>query len=316
VNITSNTLTVLLQADDPVDFVLADSILIDRLGDVPAGPEIVVVENGRNADGGTLSFGSTQLNHAVNKTFTITNSGTSLLTINSPINITGPNAAAFQVVSGPSTSTIAPGGMSTFVVRLTAAYEGIKNAAISFVTNDGDEALVNLPITADVLNYRIIDDQDAAAGFSQVGMPGSQNGISYRGDVSTANSSLVQPAASATWTFDNLSPGVYYVALTWFDTSGSPSFYSSNTPVTISDGGTLEATISVNQRVAPDSFSFDGASWQILVFFDVSSPTVTVTMSNLNTDGVVLADGAMLTRVGGGVPAGNAGESQARRAGR
>ncbi|MBI3464129.1 MAG: choice-of-anchor D domain-containing protein, partial [Planctomycetes bacterium] len=305
VQITGDTLTVLLQADDAVEFVLADSILIDRLGDIPAGPEIVVVESNRHAAGGTIDYGTTQLNYSLDKTFTITNSGTSVLNITSPINITGPNAAAFQLVSGPNSTEIAPGGTSTFVVRLTAAYEGTKSATISFTTDDSDEGTVNLDITANVLNYRIIDDQDASEGYSEVEMTEAPSGISYQGDVSFANSSLVQPAASATWTFHNMSPGIYYIALTWFDTGGSPEFYSSNTPVTVMDGATVEGSFSVNQKVAPSSFMFEGVSWLILGFFDFSESTVTVTMTNANTNGVILADAVIIARVGGDVPAGN-----------
>jgi hypothetical protein len=305
VNITGNTLTVLLQADDPVEFVLADSILIDRLGDIPPGPEIVVVTGNRNASG-TVNFGTTPLNHPVDKTFTITNSGNSALNITSPINITGPNAAAFQLVSGPSSTAIAPGGTSTFVVRLRGAYDGPKNATISFNTNDANEGVVSIAVTGNVLPYRIIDDQNVADGFTSVGMISEPNSpISYRGDVSFASSSLVQPPASATWTFNNMSPGLYYVALTWFDTSGNPAPYSGNTPVTVSDGAVVEGTFSVNQKVGPASFAFDGVAWLIVGFFDFSSPTVTVTMTNFNTNGVILADGVLINRIGGTVPPGN-----------
>ncbi|MBI3463487.1 MAG: hypothetical protein HY000_10580 [Planctomycetes bacterium] len=201
---------------------------------------------------------------------------------------------------------IAPGGTSTFVVRLTAAYEGTMNATITFTTDDADEETVSLNVTANILPYRIIDDQNAADGYAEIEMAEAASGISYRGGVSFASSSLVTgTTASATWTFSNMSPGIYYMALTWFDTSGSPEFYSSNTPVTVLDGAAVEGSFSVNQKIAPNSFSFDGANWLILGFFDFSDPTVTVTMTNLNTDGVTLADGVLVNRVGGGIPAGN-----------
>ncbi|MBI3462093.1 MAG: choice-of-anchor D domain-containing protein [Planctomycetes bacterium] len=307
VNISGDTLTVLLQAESTSEYVLADSILIDRLGDIPTGPEVVVVQNNRNASAGTIDYGATPLNHPLDKTFTITNSGTSTLNITSPISITGGSAAAFEIVSGPTLTAIAPGETSTFVVRLTAAYEGVKNATISFTTDDADEGTVNLSVTANVLNYRIIDDQDVAAGYSHVGMAESPSGISYQGDISFASSSLVTgTTSSATWTFSNMSPGIYYVALTWFDTSGvSPSPYSSNTPVTVMDGAVVDGSFSVNQRIAPSTFTFDGVSWLILGFFEFTSATVTVTMTNLNTDGVVLADGVLIARTGGDVPPGN-----------
>ena len=61
----------------------------------------------------------------------------------------------------------------------------------------------------------------------------------------------------------------------------------------------------MNQKVAPASFTFDGAAWLVLGYFDFSEPTVTVTMTNAGTDGVILADGVLINRIGGGIPPGN-----------
>ncbi|MBI3461499.1 MAG: choice-of-anchor D domain-containing protein, partial [Planctomycetes bacterium] len=52
VNITGDTLTVLLQAVSTTEYVLADSILIDRLGDLPPGTGIVTFDRGGNSAGG------------------------------------------------------------------------------------------------------------------------------------------------------------------------------------------------------------------------------------------------------------------------
>jgi hypothetical protein len=313
VNITGNTLTVLLQADDAIQFVLADSVLIERLGNIPSGPELVVVQNNRNAAAGTVDFGATPLNQQADRVFTITNSGAANLVINSTPTMTGANHLAFQIIGGPAVGTVVvPGGSVSFTVRLTAAYEGTKNAAISFTTNDSNEGTVNLPITANVLNYRIIDDAfPAAGGYSESGTFGSTGG--YQGDARFANSSAAQGPANATWTFTNVTPGIYYVAFTWADNGGN-TLYSGNTPVSIYDGAAipanLEASAVFNQRNAPTGFGFEGSMWQIAGFVDISSTTVTVRMSNAGVNGLILADGVILTRIGGGVPPGN-GESSA-----
>ncbi|MBI3462094.1 MAG: choice-of-anchor D domain-containing protein, partial [Planctomycetes bacterium] len=313
VNITGDTLTVLLQAESTSEYVLADSILIDRLGDIPAGPEVVVVQNNRNASAGTIDYGTTQLQHPLERTFSITNSGTSDLTITSAVTLIGPNALAFELVSGPAAGTVvAPGGSADFVVRLTAAYEGVKNATIAFTTDDVDEGTVNLPITANVLNYRIIDDQDpAAGGYSESGTWAYFAGPYYQGDTSVANTEALQGPASASWTFTNVSPGTYYAALTWFDTAGNTA-YASNTPVSIWDGSLSEGFFFLNQQQGPTSFAFDGVMWQLLHFFVVDSngslpTTVTLVMSNAGADGLILADGAIIARVGGPgeIPPGN-----------
>ncbi|MBI3468065.1 MAG: choice-of-anchor D domain-containing protein [Planctomycetes bacterium] len=291
--------------------------MIDRLGDIPAGPELVVVESNRNAAAGTLNYGTTPLSQSVDKTFTITNSGTSDLTITSAVTITGPSALAFELVSGPVAGTVvAPGGTASFVVRLTAAYEGVKNATITFTTDDTDEGTVNLPITANVLNYRIIDDQNpVSGGYSDSGAWAQFAGPYYQGDASVANTDALQGPASASWTFANVTPGTYYAALTWFDTAGNTA-YASNTPVSVWDGAASEGTFFLNQRSAPGSFAFDGVAWQFLVFFVVDDPdgggpltttTVTVTMSNAGANGLILADAAIIARIGGAgeIPPGN-----------
>jgi hypothetical protein len=308
VNITSDFLTVQSQADDAVEFVLADSILIDRLGDLPAGPEIVVAESNRNAAASMLNFGTTQLNHAVEKTFTITNTGTTALNITSPISIVGPNAGAFQLVSGPTATSIVPGGTSTFVVRMTAAYEGTKHATIGFATTDSDEAAINLPITGTVLNQRIIDDQDTAAGYSETGVfARGDSPIHYQGDTSFANTDAIQGPAAATFAFNNLSPGIYFVALTWFETGGN-SLWADNTQLVVRDGVNVEGNQRFSQRTGPagaSTFALDGANWLVIGFFDFSNPTVTVSITNDGANGLILADGVMLSRVAGGVPPGN-----------
>jgi hypothetical protein len=256
-----------------------------------------------------VDFGSTPLQTPVTKTFTVTNTGDAPLTITSTPTITGPNNLAFQVIGGPAPGTNVPvGGSVSFDVQLTGGFEGTKNAFMSFGTNDGDEAAVNLPITAFVSHFRTIDDGEP--GYTETPGPASFGTFGgYRGDSRFANSSDLQGPASATWTFNNVTNGTYYAALTW-NTAFSPSSFAQLVPVTVMDGAQLEFNGTINQQNQPGSYVDDGANWQFLVFFTVENGTVTITMNNVDVTQsglLVLADGATIARVGGPgeIPPGN-----------
>jgi hypothetical protein len=178
VNISDNTLTVQLRPDDPLLFVLADSVLIERLGDAAS--------------------------------FTV--------------------PAGFTLVTPPSGGLIAPGGSTTFVLRLTAAYEGFKGGAVAFSTNDPDEPVVSFNVAAEVLAYRTMDDE--GPGYTQSGFLSTDHPLAYQGDTDYFHSG--DSAGTATWTFTAVTPGWYAVALTWLDTTaaGPNTFYSSSIPVT------------------------------------------------------------------------------------
>lgn len=109
-------------------------------------PEIAVSDGSNNIpDGGsTVGFGSATVGVPVEKTFTITNSGSSVLTLSG---LTLP--AGFSLV-GSLPSSIATGGSSTLTVRLDAASVGVFSGALSFVTNDADENPFNFTLTGTV----------------------------------------------------------------------------------------------------------------------------------------------------------------------
>jgi hypothetical protein len=111
-----------------------------------------------------------------------------------------------------------------------------------------------------------------------------------------------------------MSPGVYYVALTWQDADGN-TLLANNTPFTVLDGVTPVFGSTINQENGPDSTSGVGASylgnilvedrtWQAYGFISITGPTVTVTISNTGAEGLILADGVLLFQVSG-TPAGN-----------
>ncbi len=121
-------------------------------------PEADVSGNGQPiADGSTTTalsnhtfFDSVNINAAfVDRTFTITNSGTMALTVGTPV-ITG--STAFSVISAPGT-TVAAGASTTFIVRFDPFAIGTVNATVTFSNNDADENPYSFAISGYGLDY-------------------------------------------------------------------------------------------------------------------------------------------------------------------
>ncbi len=87
-------------------------------------------------------FGSRNLGgDSQDRTFTIENRGEAPLTLTGipPVNIDGPHASDWAVLSQP-TSPVPPGGSSQFTVRFSPAAPGLRSATVSIGSNDADES--------------------------------------------------------------------------------------------------------------------------------------------------------------------------------
>jgi Ca2+-binding RTX toxin-like protein len=206
-------------ADTRIDFGGGSTVLLKNVlrtsltdGDFifrPTGgsPEIAVAGNSTNiADGDTTpttadftDFGSAlQGGGAIQRTFTVTNTGTAVLTTSGLTLPTG-----FTLVEGLST-TIAAGGFDTFQVRLDTTAAGTKSGEISFTTNDSNESPFNFSITGTVNPPAGNDDfadsrTDTSAPIGQLAFDTPRNGtIETGGDLDWFSVSLV---AGQTYTF-------------------------------------------------------------------------------------------------------------------
>ncbi len=130
-------------------------------------PEIAVSYAGNDvADGATVpalangtDFGSTPVaGGQVEHTFTITNSGTAVLTLAS-LAVTGD----FSITATPSNNVGVSGGTTTFTVRFDPTATGLRTGEVSFTTNDASETAYNFtvqgtgtgPQTFDLVNFPI-----------------------------------------------------------------------------------------------------------------------------------------------------------------
>ena len=111
-----------------------------------------------------------------------------------------------------------------------------------------------LPLEAS--DSAIIDDSDST-GFATSG----SGWFSVTPNTDAYNQTHLGNApgggATATWTFNDLGPGVYRVSATWMPFSNSPT----DSPFSVSDGAEVLDTIDADQTQAPADFSADGADW-------------------------------------------------------
>jgi hypothetical protein len=138
----------------------------------------------------------------------------------------------------------------------------------------------------------IIDDGED--GYSQTsGWTNTTNTLAYHLDYDYHAPGNGQDAA--TWTFADIAPITYEVFVRW-------SWYANratNAPYTIYDGSTPEATVPVNQQVAPTGDMSDGITWQSIGRFAASSGTLVVKLG-ANANGYVTADAVRI--VAHGIP--------------
>ena len=103
--------------------------------------EILVSQSGSEVfDEGGFDFGSVSIGSSVQKTFTVTNNGTSNLTLTLPLSISG---SVFTLLNNNLNTTIAPGASQTFDILFSPTNPLSYSETLSFTNNDCDEATYN-----------------------------------------------------------------------------------------------------------------------------------------------------------------------------
>lgn len=271
-------ITVRLTGAGANSYVVADAIRVQQV----TAPEIAVFEGTTELADGTsaVDYGSTNAGVPVVKTFTVKNVGANTLTLTEPIGV----PLGYTLVQSFSSTTLTTNQTATFQVRLDAAAPGVVSGAISIISNDGDGNEVPFDFqVAGLVGGTIVDDGDpgfatTAGAWSVFPGQGFGNDIHYAIGGSGAN--------TATWTFSGLTPNMYYqVAATWFPNGNR----ATNSPFTVT-GGSAPATARLNQQLAPNDLSDQGASFEQIAVYKVTGTTLTVTLSDLGTNGYVIAD--------------------------
>ncbi|MDZ4685792.1 MAG: choice-of-anchor D domain-containing protein, partial [Planctomycetaceae bacterium] len=307
VSVSGTTLVVELTNVGAETWVVADAIRIERVGALPAVPEIVVQDGATAlADGvSSVSFGNATVGTPVSKTFTIYNTGATTLTLQPA---TAP--PGFTVTTNfTANQAVAPGASALLTVRLDATSAGSFTGQLSFATDDGDENPFNFTISGEVFAPGaapvIVDDGDSA--FTLVSGNWETWTASGRGGDLRYIHSVGQPNwpsnASATtgvvrWSFTGLTAGQYRVSATWPDPDGT-SGRATNAPYRILDavGGAQLASAPRDQNLAPDDRTDQGSKWEDLATVNITVAGILIVELG-NGNHYVLADAIRIERLG------------------
>ena len=287
--VNSGTLTVLLSNQNGQ--VSADAIRIEKVADIANPSAVLAVVSGSGAplgSGDSVGFGATFAGEAIHKTFTVTNLGTSNLTLG---NLTAPSG--FSVLAGFGSLTLWPGQSTTFTLQMVADTAGSFSGDASFTTNDPNNPTFQLALSGNVTEQGYLDNTSASfsGDWSALSGSGYYSSNYSLGPGETGGSNPV-PAGTATWTFTGLEPGLYQVAADYVGVSGN----TASAPYTLLDGSTSRGVTQVDQQVTPSDFTDGGLSWETLASaLVVNSGMLTVQLSNQN--GQVTADAIRIEKV-------------------
>jgi hypothetical protein len=291
VDVLGSTLNVTL-TNQASNYVIADAVRIERIGDAVVAPEIDVLDGTlKIPDGGTVNFGNTTTSVPVNKVLTVKNLGTDDLTLE-PLDETA-FPTGFTLVENFTQTTLAPRATTTFIVQMGSTSEGVFDGAISFDHSDSNENPYDLVLQGSVFDgppppvVQIIDDGES--GYTAVDMVDWSTG-GYLGDLDYAAAGT--GSSFATWDFP-VGSGRYRVAATWVPHPNR----AIDSPYTIFDGMTERAQVDVNQVLPPGDFNDAGADWEDLATVDVLGSTLSVKLTN-QASSFVIADAIRIERIG------------------
>ena len=250
--VTSLSVQLSDQASGPVH---ADAIRVQQT----YLPEIeVTTPDGASLDndGSAVDYGTVLLGVGEAKTFTVYNRGQLPLVLGSAISISN---SANYTVSGFSQTTVPAGGSATFTVtRNDDSAVGSFDDTISFSTNDLDDFQFRFHVVGQLATNRILDNSDTTAGFvvesDPTGWQAHWNYYTPDGRAYFRKNTLYHAAGTGTaavsWTFKDLEPGYYQVAVTWIEYPNR----ANDAEFTISSPAQAPHTVTVNQLLAPDDF--------------------------------------------------------------
>ncbi len=161
------------------------------------------------------------------------------------------------------------------------------NLAPTGPADDGEVEDYQVTVFASAPPIQIIDDGDT--GFGTIGDWSPYAFSGFEGDLHYSFAG--DGSDTASWSF-TVSPGQYRVAATWTVHKNR----ATNAPYEVFNGATSLGTVPVNQEVAPDDFTDQGAMWETLGAFTVTGDTLVVELSDI-ADGLVIADAVRIERV-------------------
>jgi hypothetical protein len=116
-------------------------------------PEIQVLDRATDIPDGTgsVDFGTTTVGTPLDRSRTVSNTGTADLTLTEPIGV----PSGFSVASSFGSTTVAAGTATAFTVRLDAVAPGTYSDKVQLANNDSDEDPFDFTISGTVKPHRV-----------------------------------------------------------------------------------------------------------------------------------------------------------------
>ena len=134
--------------ENPFNFTVSGTVGSGSSGSGGGAPEIAVSSSasGTVADGGTDAQGTQAAGSQVTVTYTVANSGTGDLTLETATSSNASNVSV-DAIGAPGSTTVADGDSTTFQVQYTPTQAGAFSFDLSFVNDDSDEDPYNLTLS-------------------------------------------------------------------------------------------------------------------------------------------------------------------------
>ena len=222
---------------------------------------------------------------------TLSSDDTSEATVPSTVTILdGQSSATFDIAAVDDSTA---DGTQTVTVAVSAS--GYASGSDTFDVTDDEASLVT-----------ILDDGES--GFTQSGFTEQTNAqvsAAYDGD----NHNMQGGSGTASWTFSGLDDGEYQVDATWAHKYDN-KYNTLDAPFTIANGGgTLLASATVNQSIAPSAFTYGGYSWDTLGTVNVTGGSLIVTLgAGSSSSKYTVADAIRIEKLSGGGGGGTLGQ--------
>jgi hypothetical protein len=138
-------------------------------------------------------------------------------------------------------------------------------------------------------DYSVVDNADAAFSLTGSGWSGPVGVDAYLGTFRYAAPGVGNNVAE--WAFA-VTAGQYRVSVTWVN----DAVFATNATYKVVDGSTVVGSVQVNQEEAPVDIHFDGANWDSLGVFDITSDILRVRLGD-DANGYVCADAVRIEKL-------------------
>ncbi|QDV51351.1 Calx-beta domain protein [Gimesia fumaroli] len=287
----NGTITVTISDDQTDGYVLAEAYRVEKIN---ADSTLSISDVTVDEDAGTATFSVTS-SLAAGSAFSVdyatadgtATAGSDYTAASGTLNFTGSSAGETQTITVNISDDTTQESDEAFLVNLSNVQ------ATGLIVGLVDSQATGTIVNDDYL--KIIDNGDA--GFSQTGtwISASGNPTFYQGDYSYVDGVGGTGQNTSSWAFSNLLAGTYRVSGTWVP---EPNGGATNMPVTISGIVGGDVSMSVNEQVLEHDLFDDGVYWQDLGYFQIAANgTITVTISDDQTDGYVLAEAYRVEKI-------------------